>query len=197
MTVLVKICGLRSEEHVNASIKAGANALGFVFAESVRQIAPGDAARISRNVPSSIKRVAVMLHPSNDEWIKVLEEFSPDVLQTDAEDLATLELPGAMEVWPVHREGGAGISMEGLYLYEGARSGTGQTIDWSRAATIAKNGKMILAGGLSASNVSEAIERVRPFGVDVSSAVESSPGQKDSILISEFVSAARAAENKL
>lgn len=197
MTVLVKICGLRSEEHVDASIKAGANALGFVFAESVRQIAPGDAARISRNVPSSIKRVAVMLHPSNDEWIKVLEEFSPDVLQTDAEDLATLELPGAMEVWPVHREGAAGISTEGLYLYEGARSGKGETIDWSRAATIAKNGKMILAGGLSAANVSEAIERVRPFGVDVSSAVESSPGQKDSILISEFVSAARAAENKL
>jgi phosphoribosylanthranilate isomerase len=84
--------------------------------------------------------------------------------------------------------------VSGTFLYEGAKSGQGETVDWSRAAEIARQGNMILAGGLAAHNVAEAIATVRPFGVDVSSAVESAPGEKDSLLIEEFVTAARAAE---
>ena len=83
------------------------------------------------------------------------------------------------------------------WLFEGARSGQGETVDWSHAAELAKRGKMILAGGLAPDNVADAIATVRPFGVDVSSGVESSPGQKSSQRILEFIDAARAAERLL
>ena len=198
--MFVKICGLRTEEHVQAAIAAGADAVGFVFAESVRRVDPSQAAAIANTVPDTVKKVAVMLHPSNAEWQTVLREFSPDVLQTDADDFADLDVPGTIERWPVYREGNGvtdTLFLAGTFLYEGAKSGQGQTVDWSRAADIAKRGNMILAGGLGAANVAEAIATVRPFGVDVSSAVESAPGTKDPVLIVEFIKAARAAEEDL
>jgi phosphoribosylanthranilate isomerase len=202
--VFVKICGLSTREHIDAALGAGADAVGFVFADSVRRIEPSLAAQITSEVPDTIKKVAVMLHPSNEEWQAVARDFSPDVLQTDAEDFAGLDVPGTIERWPVYREGNRVTDTFGLsqkvpatFLYEGAKSGQGQTVDWTRAADIAKRGNMILAGGLSADNVAEAIAIVRPFGVDVSSAVESAPGVKDSVLIEEFVKAARAAEKDL
>ena len=198
--MFVKICGLRTEEHVQAAIAAGADAVGFVFAVSVRPVDPSQAAAIANTVPDTVKKVAVMLHPSNAEWQTVLREFSPDVLQTDADDFADLDVPGTIERWPVYREGNGvtdTLFLAGTFLYEGAKSGQGQTVDWSRAADIAKRGNMILAGGLGAANVAEAIATVRPFGVDVSSAVESAPGTKDPVLIVEFIKAARAAEKEL
>ena len=178
------------------AVSAGADALGFVFAESVRKVTPEQANSISENVPSTVKRVAVMLHPSNEEWLSVLRQFSPDVLQTDAKDYDELDVPMAVERWPVYREGKAG-QVSGPYLYEGPKSGAGETVDWSIAAKLADGGQMILAGGLGPANVAEAIRTVRPFGVDVSSGVESSPGRKDPDLIRNFISAARAAENEV
>lgn len=200
--MLVKICGLSKAEHVRAAVAAGADAVGFVFASSVRRVEPSHAAAIASDVPDTVRKVAVMLHPTDDEWQRVLREFSPNVLQTDAEDFAGLDVPESIERWPVYREGNVvpdtvfslGNRVSGTFLYEGAKSGQGETVDWSRAAEIARQGNMILAGGLAAHNVAEAIATVRPFGVDVSSAVESAPGEKDSLLIEEFVMAARAAE---
>jgi phosphoribosylanthranilate isomerase len=197
MSVFVKICGLRDPEHVHAAIDAGADAVGFVFAESVRRVTPAEAMAISAHVPPHIKRVAVMLHPTNDEWQEVLSGFTPDVLQTDAEDFASLDVPESIERWPVFREGKGQPEARNTYVYEGKVSGQGETVDWSRAATIACDGNMILAGGLAAANVAAAIVTVRPYGVDVSSAVESAPGQKDVRMIDEFVSAAKAAEKDL
>ena len=195
--MLVKICGLRDARHVDAAIEAGADAVGFVFAKSARETTPENAAAISANVPPHVKRVAVMLHPENDAWQHVLREFSPDVLQTDVQDFATLDVPESVERWPVYREGGVHPDTEGMYVFEGPKSGRGETVDWSGAAAISAGGGMILAGGLAAHNVATAIEIVRPCGVDVSSAVESAPGQKDTQLIQEFVRAARAAEKNL
>ena len=197
MSVFVKICGLRAPEHVQAAIDAGADALGFVFAESVRRVTAAEAATISANVPPRIRRVAVMLHPTNDEWQEVLGRFMPDVLQTDAEDFALLDIPDSVERWPVYREGKGQPEVQNTYVYEGKKSGQGASVDWSRAAIVACEGNMILAGGLAVGNVAEAITTVRPYGVDVSSAVESAPGQKDVQLITEFVSAAKAAEKNL
>jgi phosphoribosylanthranilate isomerase len=197
VSVFVKICGFRSEEHVNVAVKAGADAVGFVFSRSVREVAAAKAAAISANLPPHIRRVAVMRHPSNDEWQEVLRVFSPDVLQTDADDFASLHVPESVERWPVYREGGAEPETQGSYIYEGQKSGQGVSVNWSRAAVFAKSGQMMLAGGLSADNVAEAIRTVRPFGVDVSSAVESAAGQKDSQMINDFVSAVRAAEKNL
>lgn len=197
--MFVKICGLTNELHVQVAVEAGADAVGFVFADSVRRVEPLQAARIASLVPETVKRVAVMLHPSNEEWQAVFRDFVPDVLQTDVADFQNLDVPNSVESWPVHREGNrvSGTVFSGTYLYEGARSGSGETVDWSRAAELAKVGNMILAGGLSVGNVAEAISIVRPFGVDVSSAVESAPGEKDSQLIREFIIAAKAAENTL
>lgn len=138
-----------------------------------------------------------MMHPTDAEWQKVLREFSPDVLQTDAEDFSSLEIPDSIEQWPVYREGRSEPDTPATYVFEGPTSGQGETVDWSRAATIGRCGQMILAGGLGAHNVAEAIRTVRPFGVDVSSAVESAPGQKDNQLIKDFVSAAKAAEKEI
>jgi len=197
MSVLVKICGLSDAQHVDAAIEAGANAVGFVFAKSVRQVSPQQAASISSGVPAHIKRVAVMLHPTDDEWQQVLSIFVPDVLQTDAGDFAALKVPESVEQWRVYREGAGQVVATGRYIYEGAKSGQGEMVDWSVAANVAKGGNMILAGGLSAANVAEAIATVEPYGVDVSSAVESAPGRKSIRLINEFVSAVRAAERTL
>lgn len=197
MSLLVKICGLSQAEHVEAAIDAGADAVGFVFAKSVREVTPQQAASLTASVPAHVKRVAVMLHPTDEEWQQVLQVFAPDVLQTDAQDFAKLNAPASVEQWPVYREGGIEPDTTGRYVFEGPKSGQGETVDWSRAARIAANGNMILAGGLGAKNVAEAIATVRPCGVDVSSAVESAPGQKDEYLIQQFISAARAAENNL
>lgn len=197
MSLLVKICGLRKRRDVAAAVEAGAGAVGFVFARSVREIAPALARASSNLVPCDVKRVAVMLHPSNEEWIRVLDTFEPDVLQTDAEDFDALDVPDFVECWPVYREGISRPAGDGIYVYEGPKSGQGETVDWSAAAELAKSGKMILAGGLSAANIAAAVETVKPFGVDVSSAVESSPGEKDQKLIIDFISAARAAEKNL
>ena len=200
--MFVKICGLSSEEDVRAAVAAGADAVGFVFADSVRKVDPALAAAITKSVPVTVKKVAVMLHPSNDEWQEVLQDFVPDVLQTDVGDFADLDVSAAVERWPVYRDRDVVTGTEldevtGTYLYEGARSGSGETVDWAAAATVAKRGNMILAGGLSAANVAEAVTTVKPFGVDVSSAVESAPGQKDTELIREFISAAKAAGTNL
>ena len=197
MSLLVKICGLRAASDVAAAVDAGADALGFVFAESVRRVAPQQARDISAAAPAGVRRVAVMLHPSNEEWLNVLRGFEPDVLQTDADDFEALDVPMSIECWPVYREGGPTPDTGGTFLYEGPKSGAGKTVDWSVAAGLAKEGKMILAGGLAADNVGEAIATVRPFGVDVSSAVESQPGCKDPQRIREFIKAARAAERTL
>lgn len=202
--MFVKICGLSTEEHVQVAVDAGADAVGFVFANSVRRINPAQAAAITSKVSGTVKKVAVMLHPSNKEWQEVLRVFTPDVLQTDAEDFADLDVPASIECWPVYREGnwvsgtfGVSPGVPDTYLYEGARSGSGEAVDWAGAARVAEQGSMILAGGLGVANVADAISEVRPFGVDVSSGVETAPGQKDSGLIRNFISAAKAAGNNL
>ena len=197
MSVFVKVCGMRDAASVAAAVEAGANAIGFVFAESVREISPAEARAVARDVPAHVQRVAVMRHPSDAEWQAVLREFAPDVLQTDAEDFASLDVPDDVVRWPVLRQraGERFDELPEVFVYEGALSGTGKTVDWTQAAVIARQGRMILAGGLDAGNVATAIRTVRPWGVDASSGLESSPGIKDMERIKKFISAVRAAEN--
>lgn len=199
MNVLVKICGLRNAADVTATVDAGADAIGFVFAKSVRRVTAAEAAQATAQLRTDIRKVAVMRHPSDEEWQEVLLEFRPDLLQTDSEDFETLDVPDAVQRLPVIREGHVVLNEElpDVFIYEGASSGQGEIVDWKRAAGIAARGKMILAGGLSAQNIGEAIATVRPFGVDVSSAVEIEPGVKKPELIQEFIDAVRAAEKLL
>jgi len=197
MNRFIKICGLRDRESVTAAVEAGADAVGFVFADSVRKVSPDEANAAARGVPNNVMRVAVMRHPSNDDWRTVLEAFGPDVLQTDIEDFDSLEVPEQVLTWPVIREGSVVVTgaLPDVFVYEGRNSGMGETVDWSRAAHMAKRGRMILAGGLAADNVAAAMKKAQPWGVDVSSGVESGPGRKDVKLIRQFIVAARAAES--
>ena len=199
MSLLVKICGLRNEADVLAAVEAGADAVGFVFAESVRRVTPKEAAVATASLHNDIRKVAVMCHPSNEEWQEVLLEFRPDALQTDIDDIDALEIPDTVQIIPVIREGNPLLDAElpDVFLYEGAKGGQGEVVDWQRAADIAARGKMILAGGLTPANLAQAITTTRPFGVDVCSGTESEPGVKSHELIREFIKAARAAEQDL
>ncbi len=197
MKTFIKICGLRKAADVKAATDAGANAVGFVFAESVRRVSPARAREAVADIAAGVRRVAVMRHPSNDECRAVIEEFEPDAIQTDAEDFASLEIPAHIECWPVLREGNELLVAPDIYLYEGKNSGSGKTVDWTHAAEVARHGRMLLAGGLAEDNVRVAIQAVRPWGVDVSSGVESLPGYKDYELIRRFINAVRAAEKEI
>ena len=198
MSVFVKICGLRDAETVAAAIDAGADAIGFVFAESPRRVSVEQAFEAVSGVGASVKRIAVMRHPSKRDWQEVLEYFAPDILQTDIEDLAELDVPPHVQAWPVFREGGRipAQDLPYVFVYEGQSSGAGETVDRVRAAEISKKGRMVLAGGLDSGNVARAIRKTHPWGVDVSSGVESSPGVKDKEKIRQFIGAVRATENE-
>lgn len=195
MSVLVKICGLTEAADVAAAVDAGADALGFVFAPSKRRVTPERAAAISEQVPDSVLRVAVMLHPEPGEWRHVADIFRPDVLQTDAEDFPALDVADSIRRWPVFREGYAQTAKPSgaEYVYEGAKSGQGETVDWTQAAALAQRGGMILAGGLGPNNVAAAIRAVHPAGVDASSSIERAPGRKSAEKMQAYVAAAKAA----
>jgi len=191
----IKICGMTSEQAVDTALQERADAIGFVFAASVRQLEPRRAAQLAAAVRGRIVCAAVTLHPSQAAIDQILREFNPDVLQTDLADIAQLRLPAQLAVLPVLRAGT--ISLPGTLpprlLFEGPRSGTGTATDWSQAGPLARRTQLVLAGGLTPHNVAAAISAVRPFGVDVSSGVEAVPGQKDPRKIVEFIQAARAA----
>lgn len=219
LAIWVKICGLTTRDAVQAAIAAGADAVGFVFAPSKRQVSATQAVQLAQDVPQRIPRVAVMLHPTQIELDEVWSVFRPDVLQTDLEDLQTLRLPAGMSVMPVIRQAVGmnpglqtgrwppGASMQrpqpvgrnsfrhDRFLFEGPLSGAGRTADWEAAAELARTTQLVLAGGLNETNVADAIAAVHPFGVDVSSGVEAAPGIKDPVKINEFVRRARAAAN--
>jgi phosphoribosylanthranilate isomerase len=193
---LVKVCGMTDTRAVQAALDAGADALGFVFAPSVRRVTPQQAATLAQAARGLALCVAVTLHPSSELVEEILEVFRPDVLQTDAADLAGIALPAGVAAWPVLRAAPADLSAlkpDQRILFEGPRSGAGKVADWSAAHAVAQRCAMILAGGLSPDNVASAIGAVRPFGVDVSSGVEESPGRKSPELIESFVARARAA----
>ena len=195
MSLLVKICGLTTPEALEAALAAGADAVGFVFhAPSPRNLAPQDAAALAARVPRGVKTVAVTLHPTQLLVDAVLASFRPDAWQTDVQDFEQLELPSGVERWPVFRNGmPLPASLPPRLLFEAARSGAGEVADWSQAAAWAARAELVLGGGLTAGNVAEAITAVRPYGVDVSSGVESAPGRKDPARIQGFISAAREA----
>jgi phosphoribosylanthranilate isomerase len=190
--VFVKICGINSAAAAQAAVTAGADALGFVFAPSPREITPERALELCADVPSTVKRVAVLRHPEPELWRRVLDVFAPDWLQTDAEDFAAIDLPARCTALPVYRNADVPEPAPSRLLFEGTVSGSGRTANWDEARSLASRTQVILAGGLEAENVAEAIRHVRPWGVDVSSGVERRRGEKDPRKIEEFVARVRA-----
>ena len=194
----IKICGITSADAVTAAAAAKVDAIGFVFAPSPRQVTPGQAAQLAALAPPGILRIAVSQHPLQMKVDEICRILKPDYFQTDIEDMRELKLPAGVKLLPVVRFGRKTPQpLPPRMLFEGPSSGIGELADWGRAAELARQTEVILAGGLNGQNVAEAIDAVRPFGVDVSSGVESVPGIKDPVKIAEFVRAAREAALRL
>ena len=194
----VKICGITDLAAAEVAVEAGADAVGFVFADSVRKVSVDTAAGIARDLPGRILRVAVFLRPDQAEVRRILSHFPADLVQAD---FGTIQ--DGVGLLPVFREGDDDALKEYLsgtvarrFHYEGRSSGAGEAVDWQHAARFARKGRMTLAGGLTPANVAIALETAHPFGVDVSSGVEAKPGVKDHDKIRDFISAVRNHEKE-
>ncbi len=199
MSLYIKICGLTDHSAVKATVEEGANAIGFNFyPPSPRYLSPELAADLALAVPQHVLRVAVMLRPQQADWEEIYATFKPDCLQADADCLKRLRLPEGLRTLPVYRDHDHfdfdSVPADSAYLFESAVSGKGQPPSWERAADLARRTNLVLAGGLSPENVAEAIRRVRPWGVDVSSGVEAARGVKDPDRVRRFIRCARGAE---
>ena len=201
----IKICGLRRTLEVEAAVEAGADAIGFVFARSPRQITPSEARPLIEAVPDGVDSVAVFRTPDPDVLRAVLA-LGIDGIQADASWSG--DLPSDVYFLPALKDGPdvearAGSlprhptsgGLRGAILVDGPLGGgLGIEADADRVARVAKLRPVVLAGGLRPDTVGTSVERVRPFGVDVSSGVESAPGVKDPARIRAFIQAVRAVE---
>ncbi|MBI3895723.1 MAG: phosphoribosylanthranilate isomerase [Acidobacteria bacterium] len=205
--IFVKLCGIRRMEDAQVAIEAGANALGFNFWKGTpRYISPPEAARIIATVPPSIWRVGVFVDEDPQRVFQIAAETGISALQFHGSESAKyLDQLGPYEKIKVFKVG-TGFEPEQLRPYRSASAflldsfaaglpgGTGKTFDWSQAIRAKEYGRIILAGGLRPQNVEEAIQQVRPWGVDVSSGVETEPGKKNPKLIQDFIEVVRRVE---
>lgn len=195
MLTLVKICGITNREDALAAIDGGAAALGFNFCQaSPRYIAPADAAAVTAGLPAKIWKVGVFVDESPETVLRTAERVGLDIAQLHGSEPPD-QYPRGIRVWKAIRVlGDAGetvcptVGVEAVLL-DGPASG--RAFDWARIP----HGilKLILAGGLDAGNVREAIERVHPWGVDACSRIEGSPGRKDHFKMAAFLKAALGA----
>lgn len=204
MDTKVKICGITNPADAQAAVEAGADVLGFIFYEkSPRYVPLVNAAAISRPLAPFIMRVGVFVNAPEEFVLSAIRECGLTLLQFHGDE--SPEFCGrfgimTMKAFRVH-------GLETLdqipkyatdaYLLDAYSSttlgGTGEKFNWDLAVEAQRFGKPIfLAGGLTAENVAGAIRKVRPFGVDVSSGVESAPGIKDHAKIKAFIAAARS-----
>lgn len=203
--MFAKVCGITRLGDALHAVEHGADAVGFIFwPRSPRYIAPERAAAIVRELPDDVAAVGVFVDQPLDEIRRVAATSSVTTIQLHGDEPP--EVAGAL-AWPVWRAATlADIDAvldawpsETTLLLDAhdpvRRGGTGQAIDWQRAADIAARRRIVLAGGLTPENVRTAIASVRPFGVDVSSGVEASPGVKDLDKMTRFLEGARAAFN--
>lgn len=189
----IKICGVTNAEATSAALSAGADAVGFIFAESPRRVTPERAYRLAGPARGRMVCVAVVRRTTQADVDDLLKTFRPDALQVDVDELANLELPNTLDVLPVAstRATAPDLLPERLLLERPpADDGTG----WNEAEIrgLTRQTRLILAGGLHCDNVAAIVNAMHPFGVDVSRGVEILPGLKSPDLIGRFVKAARA-----
>jgi phosphoribosylanthranilate isomerase len=201
--MFIKVCGITRAEDAQHAAAHGATALGFVFwARSPRIVTAAQAADIIAALPAAVTPVGVFVNEPIDGIRSIVEQTGIRVVQLhgdESPDYAdALDCPVLRAVrvndgdvvsgsWPA----------ETTFLVDTVdpvrRGGTGVAVDWKRAAALARERRIVLAGGLTPANVAEAITAVRPFGVDVSSGVEASPGVKDFDKVARFLANARSA----
>lgn len=198
----VKICGLTRVEDVKSAVAAGADAVGFVFTRSPRQVNVDTATNLIQYVPSDVLRVGLFLDQDSAEICRVLESVSLDVLQFHGSEtqqqceryglpwLKAVAMEDACSAVQAEKDFPAAMGLLLDSHSRGQRGGSGKVFDWSYSLPLSK--PVWLAGGLNVENVDKAVRMVRPYAVDVSSGVEAAPGIKDPSLISEFIRAVKA-----
>jgi len=203
MSTRVKICGITNLADAQAAVAAGADALGLMFYDqSPRHISLKTAADISRALPPFIIRVGVFVNPAKELVSRAIAGCSLGLLQFHGDEPPEFCTQFGLMSMKAFRIRNAGSLAElpkyptdawllDAYAPE-IRGGTGEKFNWDLAVEAQKFGKPIfLAGGLTPANVAAAVRKVRPFGVDVSSGVESSPGKKDPAKVKAFIQAVK------
>lgn len=205
MSVKVKICGLTRVSDARAAAEAGADLVGLMFyARSPRHVSLAQAAELARALPPPILRVGVFVNPSPEEVRAAIRAGGLTMLQFHGEEAPEFCAQfGLMTMKAFRVRDAASLSRLGRYATDAwlldawspaAPGGTGERFDWELATAARAQGRPIfLAGGLTPDNVAEAVRQVRPYGVDVSSGVESAPGVKDAARMRAFIAAAKAA----
>ncbi len=201
MPVFVKVCGITSEEDALLSVALGADAVGFVFAPSARQIAVDRVREIVRRLPPEVLTVGVFRNDLPSRVVAIVQRAGLRAAQLHGDETAeqTREVRSHVSlVIKAFPAGHPGLSRLDTYgadavLVDSSTPGSGEVFDWSLAEDAPLSGhRVILAGGLHAGNIAAAIATVSPWGVDVSSGVEREPGVKDPVKLHEFISAVRA-----
>lgn len=201
--MFVKICGITNEEDALLAIAMGADAVGFVFAPSTRQIAPQIVRDIVRRLPPEVLTVGVFRDELPARVVEIVGQVGLRVAQLHGRETPDQTRWVKERVPVVFRAFAAGdpaVAKADLYgadviLVDGVSPGSGEVFDWALAGEIPGSQRLMLAGGLTPENVFGAIHRVHPWGVDVSSGVEAKPGRKDPRKLRAFIAAARSAES--
>ena len=201
--VFVKICGITSEEDALLAVAMGADAVGFNFVpSSSRFLATARAADIVKRLPPEILTVGIFRDDAPARVVDLVHQAGVRAAQLSGHETADdsrwirARVPLLIKAFPGGDPELARAVAYGadVVMVDSASPGSGQVFDWSLAEGAPSGVRLLLAGGLTADNVAEAIERVRPWGVDVATGVESEPGIKDPTKVRLFIQAAKAAE---
>ncbi len=203
-TVRVKVCGITRLEDAVAAVDAGADAVGFIFhRESPRYIRPEDAGVIATALPPFVSTVGVFVDMEQMEVSRTMRTAGLDVAQLHGDEDASYcsMFPRVIKALRVRGpeviQKMSEYSCVSAFLFDAyhpdVHGGTGEVFDWDIAARATATHRIILAGGLTPDNIAEAVQRVRPYAVDVSSGVEMAPGLKDHAKVREFIKRATGA----
>jgi len=201
MSVVVKICGTTSEQDALLAVAMGADAVGFIFAPSPRQVSPAVVADIVKRLPPEILPVGVFRNESPARVLAIVNQTGLRGVQLHGNESAAQtrrlmeSVQFVIKAFPAGSPAVATAESHGAdaVMLDAPNPGTGQLFDWTLADAVPRSVRLVLAGGLTPENVGEAIATVQPWGVDVVSGVESSPGHKDARKLRAFVKAAKAA----
>jgi phosphoribosylanthranilate isomerase len=199
--MFVKICGITNEDDALFAVAMGADAVGFVFAPSPRQVAVQAVYDITRRLPPEILTVGVFRDEAPSRVIDMVNRAGLKAAQLHGHETPDMVAEVAQQIRWVIKAVGAGSPDAGradqfgtdMVLVDAPNPGGGKVFDWTLMDAVATGPRIILAGGLDPDNVAEAVRRVRPWGVDVSSGVERSPGRKDALKVKAFIERAREA----
>lgn len=199
--MIVKICGTTNEDDALLAVAMGADMVGFVFAPSPRQIAPQQAADIAKRMPREILAVGVFRDEAPQRVVEIAQRSGMGAVQLHGNETAEetrwvrKRIPFVIKAFAAGDPRVAAARDYGadVVLVDAPRPGSGQVFDWALTGEVPIGHRLMVAGGLTPDNVADAIAATRPWGVDVVTGVERSPGVKDPLKLRAFVVAAKAA----